>query len=371
MNPQIVFCPNMDCAARGRTGQGNIGIHSQKQRRYICRVCHQTFGERKGTAFYRLHSSVELVTVVATLLAHGCPVQAIVIALQLDERTVLNWQARAGQQCEQLHQHFVQQPRDLGQVQLDELHVKKQGGILWLASALQVSTRLWLGGALSAHRDHHLLVQVVQMVRACALCRLLLFCTDGFEGYLGALHQVFREPMPTGQRGRPPFRLWDGILLAQVVKQYAQRRVVAVQRRIVQGTQTEVASILQRTQATTTINTAYIERLNATLRSRLTGLVRRGRALARQTSSLQHGLYLVGTVYNFCTYHKSLRLPGIVNGHKWIPRTPAIAAGLTDHRWTVQELLAFHVPPPRWTPPPHGRGPLTAAQKRLIARWAT
>jgi len=86
---------------------------------------------------------------------------------------------------------------------------------------------------------------------------------------------------------------------------------------------------------------------------------------------VQHGLYLVGTVYNFCTYHQSLRLPGIIHGHKWIPRTPAIAAGLTDHRWTVQELLSFHVPPPRWTPPPHGRGPLTAAQKKLIARWVT
>lgn len=370
MNPQDTFCPNWDCPARGQRGQGTIGIHSQKRRRYICHVCGKTFSERQGTAFYRLHRSVELVTLVITLLAYGCPLQAIVIAFHLDERTVLNWQARAGQQCQQVHEHLVQQPRDLGQVQLDELRVKKQGGIVWLACALQVSTRLWLGGALSAQRDQHLIVQLVQKVRACARCRMVLFCSDGFRAYVSAIQQVFREAVPTGQRGRPALRPWDGILIAQVVKQYARHRVVGVLRRVAQGTTTQVEAMLQQTQATTTINTAYIERLNATFRSRLSGLVRRGRALAHQTVSLQHGLYLIGTVYNFCAYHKALRLPGIIGGHKWIPRTPAIAAGITDHRWTVHELLSFQAPPARWTPPTQ-RGRPSLARQQLVARWCT
>ncbi|MBI3734666.1 MAG: IS1 family transposase [Chloroflexi bacterium] len=370
MNPQDVFCPNLNCPASGQRGQGNIGIHSQKQRRYRCGVCGQTFSERKGTAFYGLHSPAELVTLVITLLAYGCPLQAIVIAFHLDERTVRNWQARAGQQCERVHQHLVQQPRDLGQVQLDELRVKKQGGIVWLACALQVRTRLWLGGALSAQHDLPLIVHLVQQVRACALCRTLLFCTDGFRAYVSAIQQVFREAIPTGKPGRPAWRPWDGILIAQVVKQYAQHHVVGVLRRVVQGTTVQVEAMLQQTQPTTTINTAYIERLNATFRSRLSGLIRRGRALARQTVSLQHGLYLIGSVYNFCAYHKSLRLSGIINGHQWIPRTPAIAAGITDHRWSVHELLSFQVPPKRWTPPKQPGRP-SAETKRLVARWCT
>lgn len=369
MNSQETFCPNLDCPARGQRGQGNIGVHSQKRRRYLCRICGKTFSERKGTAFYRLHRSVELMTVVITLLAYGCPVQAIVIALQMDERTVLKWQARASQQCQQVHEHLVQQPRDLGQVQMDELRVKIQGGIVWLACAIQVSTRLWLGGVVSPHRDSALIKQLVRQVRACALCRPLLFCTDGFRAYASVIRQVFREALPTGQRGRPRLRPWDGILIAQVVKQYAQQHIVGVVPRVVQGTATQVESLLRQTQSTTTIHTAYIERLNATLRSRWVGLVRRGRALARQPLSLQHGLYLVGTVYNFCTDHESLRLPGILGGHKWIPRTPAIAAGLTDHRWTVHELLAMHLPPPRWSPPKQ-RGRPSASRKQLIARWA-
>ena len=119
------------------------------------------------------------------------------------------------------------------------------------------------------------------------------------------------------------------------------------------------------------INTAYIERLNATFRSRLAGLVRRGRSLVRQTATLQAGVYLVGTVYNFCTYHQSLRVPLLIgrSGRRhWIPRTPAMAAGLIDHRWTVHELLTYHVPPPPWTPPKR-RGRRSQQTKRLIQQW--
>ena len=96
MDPQTVFCHNPDCPARGQVGKGNIGVHSQKDRRYICHVCNTTFAESKGTAFYRLRTSKDLVVIVVTLLAHGCPIQAIVAAFGLDERTVLSWQDRSG-----------------------------------------------------------------------------------------------------------------------------------------------------------------------------------------------------------------------------------------------------------------------------------
>ena len=82
MDPQTVFCHNMTCPARGQIGKGNIGVHSQKERRYICHVCHTTFSERKGTAFYRLRMGKDLVVLVVTLLAHGCPIQAIVVPRQ-------------------------------------------------------------------------------------------------------------------------------------------------------------------------------------------------------------------------------------------------------------------------------------------------
>jgi transposase-like protein len=335
-------------------------------------VCGQTFTANKGTAFYRLRTPRWLMVVVITLLAYGCPVQAIVMAFKLDERTVLSWQKRAGEQCERVHEQLVEQPRDLGQVQADEIRVKKQGGIVWMAMALQVSTRLWLGGVLGAHRDGELITALVQKIKASALCRPLLFCVDGFMAYVGAIEAVFRSPVPTGRRGRPYLRPWDGICIAQVIKQYARRRVVGIKRSLVQGTEALIEALLQRTQGGGQINIAYIERLNATFRSRLSALVRRGRALARQAETLHPAMYLIGTVYNFCSYHKSLRLPIYLPGnrHRWVARTPAMAAGITDHLWTVEDLLCFQTPIPPWTPPKR-RGRPSPATKALVARWCT
>src|SRR4029450_5174664 len=109
MDPTTTFCPNRHCPARGQTGKGNIGIHSQKEQRFICHACHKTFSARKGTVFYRLRTSAETVAIVVTLLAHGCPLQAIVAAFGFDERTVAAWQAKTGGECQQGHAHLGQE----------------------------------------------------------------------------------------------------------------------------------------------------------------------------------------------------------------------------------------------------------------------
>ena len=361
MNPSTVFCRNTDCPARGQMAQGNIGVHSRKDKRFLCTVCRKTFSATTGTAFYRLRTAAETVALVVTLLAHGCPVQAIVAALGFDERTVAEWWTRSGRQGQAVQEYLVEQPRDLGQVQADEIRVKKQGGIVWMALAIMVQTRLWLGGEVSAQRDLPLIRGLIARLRRCAAHRPLLICTDGLVSYIRAMRETFRDPVPTGTGGRPRLRRWRHVMIAQVVKRYAHRRVVDVERRIVDGTPARVETLRRRSQGDGVINTAYIERLNATVRERLAALTRRGRALARHPQTLQHGMYLIGTVYNFCTPHTSLAQAGS-------PTTPAMAAGITDHCWSVHELLSYHVPPPRWTPPKQ-RGRPSHALKRLITRW--
>ena len=106
MNPQQQFCPNDRCHASGKVSQGNIVIHSRKERRYKCTCCQKTFSERRGTAVFGIKKSVTLFVQVTTLLAHGCPLQAIVAAFELDERTVAEWQRKAGAHCQQVHQHL-------------------------------------------------------------------------------------------------------------------------------------------------------------------------------------------------------------------------------------------------------------------------
>jgi transposase-like protein len=362
MDPTTVFCPNLACPARGQTGQGNIGIHSRKDKRFLCTACKKTFSTTKGTVLYRLRTSAETVVLVVTLLAHGCPVQAIVAAFGFDERTVTDWWARSGRQGQAVQEHLVEQPHDLGQVQADEIRVKTQGGIVWMALAMMVTTRLWLGGEVSEQRDMPLIRRLMERVRRCAARRPLVVCTDGLVSSIRAIRETFRDPVHTGTGGRPRLRRWRHVLIAQVVKRYAQRRVVAVERRIVDGTPARVETLRRRSQGDGVINTAYIERLNATFRERLASLTRRGRALARRTLTLQHGMYLIGTVYNFCTPHESL------GSHASGTTTPAMAAGITDHGWSVQELLSYHVPPPRWTPPKR-RGRPSHALERLRKQW--
>jgi transposase-like protein len=363
MDPATTFCPNLACPARGQVGQGNIGIHSRQDQRFMCTECHKTFTASKGTAFYRLRTPAETVSLVVTLMAHGCPLQAIVVAFGYDERTVACWLARAGIQGQAVQEHLVEQPRDLGQVQADEIRVKTQGGLVWMALALMVRTRLWLAGAVSPHRDLPLIRRLIARVRRCARHRPLLFCTDGLCSYSRAIRETFRDPERTGAHGRPRLRPWRHILIAQVVKRYEQRRVVAVERRIVAGTPARIETLRRRSQGNGVINTAYIERLNATFRERLAALTRRGRALARRTVTLEHGMYLVGTIDNFCTPHASLR-------HPHGAQTPAMAAGITDHVWTVQALLSLPVPLPCWSPLKQ-RGRPSRALKCLIARWCS
>jgi len=338
----------------------NIGIHSRKEQRFICHACHKTCSARTGTVFYRLRTSAAPVVLVVTWLAHGCPLQAIVAAFGFDERTVADWWARSGHQGQGVHEYLIEQPRDLGQVQADELRVKKQGGIVWMALAMMVQTRLWLGGEVSAQRDLPLIRRLIERVRRCAARRPLLICTDGLVSYIRAIRETFRDPVHTGQGGRPRLRPWRHIFIAQVVKRYERRRVVETDRRIVEGTPARVETLRRRSQGDGVINTAYIERLNATFRERLAPLARRCRALARQTQTLHEGMFVVGTVYNFCTPHESLNAVQ--------KTTPAMAAGITDHRWTMHELLSWHVPPPRWTPPKQ-RGRPSHMLKRLIERW--
>lgn len=303
-----------------------------------------------------------------TLLAHGCPLQASVAAYGFDERTGANWLARAGGHRQAVHEHLVEQPRDLGQVQADELRVKRQGAIVWMAMALMVRPRLWLGGVVSERRDLPLIRALLRRVRRCALPWAILFCTAGLCSYVRAIRETFRDPLHTGQRGRPCWRAWKGILIAPGIKRYAKRRVVDVTRRLVQGRRSQGEAVRQCSQGAGVIKTAYIERLNATFREHLAPLVRRGRALARRTLTLHQGLYRIGTVYNFCTVPDSLRHATPCEGAARLPPTPAMAAGITDHCWTVQELLSFHVPPPRWTPPKR-RGRPSRALQLVIERW--
>lgn len=168
MDPHDKWCHNPRCRAYGLPGEGHVVIHSQKERRYQCKRCRRTFTETKDTALYRAHKPEWLVVAVVTLLAYGCPLQAIVVAFDLDDRTVARWQRESGAQCRRVHEHLVEAGKvALLQVQADEIRIKAVGAVYWLASALEVRSRLWLGGVISLQRDRELIRSLLERIREC------------------------------------------------------------------------------------------------------------------------------------------------------------------------------------------------------------
>ena len=134
-----------------------------------------------------------------TLLAPGCPGQASGAAFGFDERTGAEWWTRSGCQSQAVHDDLVEHPRDLGQGQADDLRVTKQGGIVWMALALLVKTRLWLGGEVSAQRDLLLSRRRLERIRRCAAHRPLFVCTDGGARTAGRFARPFVRPRAYGQ----------------------------------------------------------------------------------------------------------------------------------------------------------------------------
>ena len=290
--------------------------------------------------FEGLRKPVDLIVIVVTLLTYGCPVQAIVHAFGLDERTVAAWCDRAGVHCQHVHQAIVEQGQlDLMQGPPDEIRVKGYKMIAWMGLAMMVPTRLWLGGVVQRSRDRHLADALLQQVRRCAACwRPLLILTDGWSAYPNSILRAFREKvkLPKGV-GRACLQVWPELHIGTVIKRTEKKRVVEITRKIAHGLVGQAEKLLHSSRGGMVLNTAFIERLNGTFRERLASLTRKSRHAARRLHVLETGMYLIGCSYNFCVAHHELSKAK----HWGMACTPAMASGLTDHVWSMGELLTY------------------------------
>jgi len=188
-----------------------------------------------------------------------------------------------------------------------------------------------------------------------------LFLTDGFRAYLTALLTHFgswvhpQRRQAIGPLPKPRWMPLPQLLYAQVVKTIRRRRLVRVHYRVVFGTLEAVEQVLAP--RGWHINTAFVERINLTIRQHVAAVGRRVSTLCKGEDGLQQQLSVFHCYYNFCLPHTSLRQPlpqpeptnGSGSATQWQPCTPAMAAGLTDHVWSVREMLLFRVPP--WPQP--------------------
>jgi hypothetical protein len=206
----------------------------------------------------------------------------------------------------------------LAQVQADELWVKLQGHTAWICHCASFpACSFW--GAVSRQRDKDLILQVMDKVRKASgrVIQPILIAVDGFIAYPKLLRKLFATKDRSG-RGRPRSVPWPKLNIVQVIKRYNGKRLSHIERRLAYGNWKTVHRLLVQTQTHVgRVNTAYIERFNATLRARLPSLVRRTRNVGPHGEALEMELFWSGVVYNFCTVHTTLS------------GTPAMAAGIT------------------------------------------
>src|SRR5438128_5083586 len=370
------FCPNPDCAYRGRVGLGNLRANGHPNggpwRQLYCSQCEGYVLETHGTPFHGKRVAPDLLVWAVGALAEGLGIRAVARVFEVDPNTVLAWLVEAADHLKAFSQYFLHDVR-VTQVQLDELYALLSAVKAGEVSEAEAITRLsrspqWVWAALDpvtkllltidvGDRTLAMAQRVVhQVVQVLAPGCVPLFLTDGFKEYTTALlthYGQWVQPARRRAQGPMPKPRWmplPGLLYAQVIKTVRRRRLVRVCHRVVFGTVEAVQQVLAA--HGWQINTAFIERLNLSIRHHVAAVGRRVATLCKGEEGLRQQLALYHVYYNFCLPHASLRLPlpqsaptqGNGSAKRWQPQTPAMAAGLTDHVWTLREVLLFRVP---------------------------
>lgn len=351
-NPECRYYQVMDERIHALVGYGFHGKHEPIQD-VMCQACKKKFTVRRDTALYRLKTHTEKISLALALLAEGVDVSALERVLGVGEGTLRTWLTRAGLHAAKLHSTLFQE-LIFSHIQLDELwaNVRHATQEVWLRVASEATTKI-IPVLLLGPRSLDMAMAVVHGLRRSMRpdCSPV-FTTDGLKLYFYALTAHFGGwSLPDGG-GKPIWQVATELLYAQVMKIHRRRKLVKVERNMLCG---ELATLKGRLQAlgfSGNINTAFVERLNLTIRQGVSFLVRRTWGTAQFTPELERHLEWWRAYYHFYRYHESLRIQfpePVQRKGKQLPcryrgRTPAMAAGLASRRWSVLELLSYPLP---------------------------
>jgi IS1 family transposase len=371
------FCPHGGCDYRGWRGLGNLRANGHPSggpwRQFHCTACNSYFLETHGTLFHGKQAAVELIVRVLACLAEGLGIRATARVFEVAPNTVLQWLVEAAEQLRAFSAYFLC-ALHLEQLQLDEMYAVLRARKAGEISEEEAITRLehapsWVWTAMDPRSKLLVVVDVGcrtlamaqrvvhQVTRVLAPGCVPLFLTDGLKDYGTALLTHFgswMQPERRQDKGPMPKPRWmplPELRYAQVVKSYRRRRIVGVTHRVVFGTRLAIKQVLAA--CGWTINTAFAERLNLDIRQRVAAIGRRVNTLCQGEAGLRDQLTLFQVYHNFILPHASLRQPLLIpeatsgrgSAKVWRPCTPAMAAGVTDHVWSLKEVLLFRVPP--------------------------
>jgi IS1 family transposase len=360
INTNGYACPYPDCQYHNITdakvhalvGYGYHGKCERIQDLY-CQACHRKISVRRYTMLYRLKTSAAQVALVLTALAEGLSVSGAVHTFGHRERTITSWLVRAGTHGERLHGRLFRNLWLL-EVQLDELRttLRDKGQEVWIWIACDAKTEVIAAVQMGprtqalAHRLIHALVQV--LTPSC----VPLFTSDGLDLYGNALTAHFGQWVQVAGEKKRQWHIAAELLYGQVKKSYHRRKLAMVERRMRWGTWEAFQAKLKVLGVSRTLNTAFVERLNLTIRRGLAALQRRSWSTTQTQWHLELHFEWWRAYYHFVRPHGSLRerlahplaRRGKRPPQRYSTRTPAMAVGVTDHRWTVVEVLSLPLP---------------------------
>ena len=362
VNTEGYACPNHQCLYFGITdahlhalvGDGTHG-RAERIQTFRCHACRTTFTSRRNTALYRLKTPSQQVAVVLSALAEGLDASAAERVFGYRQATITTWLTRAGKHAETFHEHCFRNLH-LPHLQLDKLRTRLRNAkrVLWLWLAIDPSTKilpvlhLGLRTQTMAHTVIHSLREL--LAPGC----IPLFTSDGLNVYFYALTAHFGHWHQVSRRGRK-VKQWQvaaDLVYGQVKKCYRRRKLIRVTHVMRLGTQADLKAVLQHLGFSGRLNTAFIERVNLTVRHGVSALARRSWATSQQAPQLLDHLEWWRAYYHFVRPHEGLRVAlvqpldrgGKLLAQRYRQRTPAMAAGRTTRRWTAGEVLSYPLP---------------------------
>lgn len=306
-----------DATKHALISEGRRGAEHDIQQ-WRCALCGHPFTARHGTALFRLETPVRVVDIGLHLLCRGMSIRDVA---EVDEASVALWLERGGAHAQRLHAQYASNQRP-NVLQLDELLGNVRGGLkrAWLWLAIDPQTKLILSLHVGSRKREAAMIFIHDLAQRLALGHVPVFLPDGLAAHFHALTAHFGSWQAQPRHHEPVWVVAPNLLYAQVVKVLRWRRLLAAFPRALCGSLTEIRDRLKALGFSGLAQTAFIERLNLTLRHGIAALARRTWATFRSSQRLYWHLELYRSYYHFVRPRASLRLG-------------------QHHRWTMAEWL--------------------------------
>lgn len=340
-------CPYPDCRYFGVTeaerhalvGFGKLGENKDIQR-LRCQACGGMFSSRKGTPLYYIKSEEKEFAEVLWWLAEGVDLSVLVRKTGHCESTLTTWLNRMGEHSARWHERLFQN-LSITLIQMDELYAKVRGveDARWLWLAIDPKCKALLALHLGLRRSDNGYTLVHKLKRCLHPGCVPAFTTDGLRSYFYAVTAHF------GRWFRPPrartdhWQVDERLLQGQLVKRHERRKLTYTITRMLWGKRQALNDLLEDQGFRRLIQTAYIERVNLTIRQGVSLLTRRTWSLPQTEHHLLYHVEWWRCYYHFIRPHEALRETVSGEKRRYRPRTPAMTLGLTDHVWTAGEIL--------------------------------